>query len=204
MKYNILQTTNDDENAFQAAVTDQVSHSHQRSVHQQPWGILDPWVMKDGGAHTNLNVVSIRYHYIFPRKQMLNSILRDDILDLRKYRAEEGTEHTYIWRYWCVFLSHTHTRALQFQGFFKGFVYYILKVIYFCNGKSGLSASLLQSSVSHDPSEIILICWLGAKSFYYHRLKQLCCLIFLWIFFQDSLLNVNLKRKAFIWNINLL
>ncbi len=29
--------------------------------------------------------------------------------------------------------------------------------------KTEFSASLLQSSVSHDPSEIILICWFGAE-----------------------------------------
>ncbi len=29
--------------------------------------------------------------------------------------------------------------------------------------KAVFSASLLQSSVSHDPSEIILICWLAAQ-----------------------------------------
>ncbi len=28
-----------------------------------------------------------------------------------------------------------------------------------CNGKAEFSAALLQSSVSHDPSEMILICW---------------------------------------------
>jgi len=29
--------------------------------------------------------------------------------------------------------------------------------------KTEFSASLLQSSVSHDPSEIILICWFGGQ-----------------------------------------
>jgi len=29
--------------------------------------------------------------------------------------------------------------------------------------KAEISASLLQSSMSHDPSEIITICWFGAK-----------------------------------------
>ncbi len=33
--------------------------------------------------------------------------------------------------------------------------------IYSCDSKAELS--LLQSSVSHDPSEIILICWFGAQ-----------------------------------------
>jgi len=30
-----------------------------------------------------------------------------------------------------------------------------------CDDKAEISASLLQSSVPHDPSEIILICWFG-------------------------------------------
>jgi len=37
-------------------------------------------------------VVSVRHHHIFPWEQVLNSILRDDILDLEKYRVEEGTK----------------------------------------------------------------------------------------------------------------
>jgi len=36
-------------------------------------------------------------------------------------------------------------------------------VIYSCDGKAEFSASLLQYSVSHDPSEIILLCWFGAQ-----------------------------------------
>ncbi len=59
-----------------------------------------------------------------------------------------------------------------------------------------ISASLLQSSVSHDPSEIILICWFAAQETF---------LIISWflenvIFLQDSLMNSKLKRTAFIWN----
>jgi len=38
------------------------------------------------------------------------------------------------------------------------------------------------SSVSHDPSEIILKCWFGDQepfiNIYYQFWKQLCCLIF--------------------------
>ncbi len=50
--------------------------------------------------------------------------------------------------------------------------------IYFYDGKAEFSASFLHSLVSHDPSEIILICWFGAQllsvvngSYYYcyHR-----------------------------------
>jgi len=35
--------------------------------------------------------------------------------------------------------------------------------VYSCDGKAEFSASLLQSSVLHDPSEIILIRWFGAQ-----------------------------------------
>ncbi len=38
-----------------------------------------------------------------------------------------------------------------------------LNVIYFCDGKAEFSASLLQSSVSCDPSEIIIKCWFSAQ-----------------------------------------
>ncbi len=40
---------------------------------------------------------------------------------------------------------------------------YILKRNLFLWCKAVFSASLLQSSVSHDPSEIILICWFAAQ-----------------------------------------
>jgi len=35
--------------------------------------------------------------------------------------------------------------------------------MYSCDGKAEFSASLLQSSVSHDPADIILICWFAAR-----------------------------------------
>ncbi len=35
--------------------------------------------------------------------------------------------------------------------------------MYCCNNKAELSASLHLSSVSHDPSEIIIICWFAAQ-----------------------------------------
>jgi len=34
---------------------------------------------------------------------------------------------------------------------------------FICDGKAEFSVSLLQSSVSHDPSEILLIYWFGAQ-----------------------------------------
>jgi len=43
--------------------------------------------------------------------------------------------------------------------------YFIIfqNVIFSCDGKAEFSASLLQSSVSHDPSENILMCWFAAQ-----------------------------------------
>ncbi len=37
----------------------------------------------------------------------------------------------------------------------------------YCNGIAEFSASLLQSSVSHDPSEINLICWFGVQETFF-------------------------------------
>jgi len=37
------------------------------------------------------------------------------------------------------------------------------EMVYHCDGKADFSASLLQSSVSHDPSEIPLIWFFGAQ-----------------------------------------
>ncbi len=64
-----------------------------------------------------------------------------------------------------------------------------MKCNLFLWSKAEFSASLLQPSVSHDPSEIILICC-STNISYYQCLKQLCCLIFLWkmwFFFLDEL-----------------
>ncbi len=51
--------------------------------------------------------------------------------------------------------------------------------------KAEFSASLLQSSVSHDPSEIILIYWFAAQETFMiisnvgvKKTENLCCLIF--------------------------
>ncbi len=49
---------------------------------------------------------------------------------------------------------------------FKITVFYLniyREVIYSCDGKAEFSASFLQSSVSHDSSEIILIFWFASE-----------------------------------------
>ncbi len=91
-------------------------------------------------------------------------------------------------------------------------------VIYSCDGKAEFSASLLQSPVSLDPSEIILklICCSRNISYYDQCWKQcsisfLLAIFYLYFsmvnlihFFQYSLMNVIFKRTAFNWNINIL
>ncbi len=64
--------------------------------------------------------------------------------------------------------------------------------------------SLLQSSESHDPSEVILIYLFGAqKTFLTLMLKTIVLLdifvetVIIFSFFQDSLLNKMLKSAAF-------
>ncbi len=71
--------------------------------------------------------------------------------------------------------------------------YSYFKYLFFCKyiakcnlclwSKAECSASLLQSSVSHDPSEIILKCWFTAQETFIitnvENIKQLCCLMFL-------------------------
>ncbi len=64
----------------------------------------------------------------------------------------------------------------------------INKVIYSCDGKAEFPASLLLSSMSHDPSEIGLVCW------YYNLQNWYVCLfgifsIVLWVSQQKLLLK---------------
>jgi len=61
--------------------------------------------------------------------------------------------------------------------------------------KAEFSAQLLQSSTSHDPSEINMQIWTQ------DCWKEFKHTIF---FSQDYLMNINFKRTAFIWNSNIL
>jgi len=54
-------------------------------------------------------------------------------------------------------------------------------------------ASLLQSSVSHDPSEIILICWFGAQEEMSIIYIKSCCAA------KYSGGNIKFKRLELIW-----
>ncbi len=63
--------------------------------------------------------------------------------------------------------THTHTHTLPFSHThththtqsFKRSVMFFFNVIYFSDANQNFNLPLLQSSVSHNPSEIILICW---------------------------------------------
>ncbi len=58
---------------------------------------------------------------------------------------------------------------------------YLKNVIYSCDGKAEFLAIYSHSSsVSHDPSEIILICWFGAF---------LLSLLFIFVYFFYFLVN---------------
>jgi len=80
---------------------------------------------------------------------------------------------------------------------------YILKCS--CDGKAVFSASLLQVSVLHGPSEMILICWfVGQETLLIINVKNTVSYfvetLISRIYFQDSLIN----RKHLFLNINLL
>jgi len=49
----------------------------------------------------------------------------------------------------------------MFSAFIWWKIHYSLNII--CDGKAEFSVSLCQSSESHDPSEIIQICWFAAQ-----------------------------------------
>jgi len=59
--------------------------------------------------------------------------------------------------------NHTVILCFTIVVFFIFYFYYYFKITYSCDGRAELSASLLKSSVSHDSSEIINICWFAAQ-----------------------------------------
>ncbi len=71
--------------------------------------------------------------------------------------------------------------------------------------KAEFSASLLQSSVPHDPSEIILIYWFAAQEKFLIIVSVIKTVVLLHIFvengntfFQDSLINRSSKEQPLI------
>jgi len=82
-----------------------------------------------------------------------------------------------------------------------------LKCEYIVKGneiKAVFSASLLQSSVSHDPSEITLW-WFNAQETFLIMINvENSCAASCFCWNHDSMMNRKFKRTAFIWNRNLL
>ncbi len=77
----------------------------------------------------------------------------------------------------------------------------MLNVIYSCDYKAEFTASLLQSSVSHDSSEIIIIYWFDAQETFLIviNVENFIFLWKLWYRFQDSFINGKFKTIYFKW-----
>ncbi len=89
----------------------------------------------------------------------IEGIYRENIYYYRILRKQFGGRGCFFFFFLNLLCS---PRLYLFdQNAAKQFVKYYYNLIYSYYGK--FSASLLQSSVSHDPSEIILICWFAAQ-----------------------------------------
>ncbi len=89
--------------------------------------------------------------------------------------------------------------------------YYIINVIYSCDAKLNYLQSLLQFSVSHDPLDIIFVCWFAAQeSFIIIHVENVIVsihnqVVLVIIFlktdtdFHNYLMNKKLKRTAFLY-----
>ncbi len=64
-------------------------------------------------------------------------------------------------------------------------------VIHFCDG---FSASLFQSSVAYDLSEVILICWFAAQELFLIIISVEICLIFI-VEIMETFSRMNRKFK---------
>ncbi len=70
----------------------------------------------------------------------------------------------------------------------------MLNVIYSCDDTIVLSASLRQSSVSRDPSEIILMRWFGAQNYIIVNVKNSWKVPNNYIFLNIDVLAVNFSQ----------
>ncbi len=78
-------------------------------------------------------------------------------------------------------------------------VYFQYNVLFWCNAEfPAVINSSLQSSVSHDPSEINIMYWFAAQETFLIivNVENRCAAQY---FFQDSLMKTKI-RTAFIWN----
>ncbi len=89
--------------------------------------------------------------------------------------------YIYIWTYSTYYYYYNYILLHNLKVTFP--IEYILKCNLFLWCKSEFSAQLLQSSVSHDPSEITVICWFAAQETFLIIInvkKLVCCLTFWW------------------------
>ncbi len=77
----------------------------------------------------------------------------------------------------------------------------------YCCDQSWISASLLQYSVSYDPSEIILICWFSVQEIFLIIISvENSCVASYFCGNLDRYIlffRILFKQTAFIWNINI-
>ncbi len=72
-------------------------------------------------------------------------------------------EVSYGYQGYIYLIKNTMKTAIIVKYYYHFSCLFEIFFIYSCDFKAEFSASLLQSSVSHDPSEIILICWFAAQ-----------------------------------------
>ncbi len=92
---------------------------------------------------------------------------------------------------------------LQFKITVSVLIYLIYIYIYlFLWCKAEFSASLLQSSVSHDPSEIILI-WFAAQETFliFVNVENMCCFIYLWLLAYRILWWIESSKEQHLFEI---
>ncbi len=90
------------------------------------------------------------------------------VMLISEWRSGAYDQNSFDWDRWLVDEPGVSiTIVTYYFNSIAVFCWNIFKnVIYSCEGKAECAASLLQSSVSHDPSEIILICliWCSRKN----------------------------------------
>ncbi len=98
----------------------------------------------------------------------------------------------------CIYFMQKCFKNSKFVKYYCSFFLnvYFLNEMYFCD-QSWIFSIITPVSVSHDPSEIILICWFAQETFLSMNVENGCCLWKLWynFVFQDSLINRKFKKQ---------
>ncbi len=99
----------------------------------------------------------------------------------KKYKLSQFHLYSALYSYLSIYRS-------IFLSFFLSFcfsiTFFFFNEIYSCAGKAEFQQPLLQSSGFHDPSEIVLICWFGAK--------------------ETFLININVQNGCLVENVILI